>query len=90
MTFKALLAAKTDGKITTSVVEMNEQDLMPGDVTVAVDYSTVNYKRWPLPGARRSFASFPSFPVSISLEQLRHPPIPASQSETASSPTAGG
>src|SRR5438034_10917287 len=44
MTFKALLAAKTDGKITTSVVEMNEQDLMPGDVTVAVDYSTVNYK----------------------------------------------
>ena len=44
MTFKALLAAKTDGKITTSVVEMKEQDLMPGDVTVAVDYSTVNYK----------------------------------------------
>src|SRR5213595_2383328 len=44
MTFKALLAAKTDGKITTSVVEMNEQDLMPGDVTIAVDYSTVNDK----------------------------------------------
>src|SRR3954464_3717493 len=44
MTFKALLAAKTDGKITTSIVDMNERDLMPGDVTVAVDYSTVNYK----------------------------------------------
>ncbi|MBI5317897.1 MDR family oxidoreductase [Bradyrhizobium sp.] len=44
MTFKALLAAKTGEKISTSVVEMNEQDLMPGDVTVAVDYSTVNYK----------------------------------------------
>lgn len=44
MTFKALLAAKTGEKISTSVVEMKEQDLMPGDVTVAVDYSTVNYK----------------------------------------------
>src|SRR5205823_6042445 len=44
MTFKALLAAKADGKITTSVVEMSEQDLMPGDVAVAIDYSTVNYK----------------------------------------------
>ena len=44
MTFKALLAAKTGEKISTSVVEMNEQDLMPGDVTIAVDYSTVNYK----------------------------------------------
>ena len=43
MTFKALLAAKTDEIISTSVVEMNEQDLMPGDVMVAVDYSTVNY-----------------------------------------------
>src|SRR5437764_12073300 len=44
MAFKALLAAKAGEKISTSVVEMNEQDLMPGDVTVAVDYSTVNYK----------------------------------------------
>ncbi|QOZ51529.1 MDR family oxidoreductase [Bradyrhizobium sp. CCBAU 53338] len=44
MTFKALLAAKTGETISTSVVDMNEQDLMPGDVTVAVEYSTVNYK----------------------------------------------
>ena len=44
MTFKALLAAKTGEAISTRVVEMNEQDLMPGDVTIAVDYSTVNYK----------------------------------------------
>jgi len=44
MTFKALLAAKTDKTISASVVEMSEQDLMPGDVTIAVDYSTVNYK----------------------------------------------
>jgi acrylyl-CoA reductase (NADPH) len=44
MTFKALLAEKTGDKISTKVVEMNEQDLMPGDVSIAVDYSTVNYK----------------------------------------------
>lgn len=44
MTFKALLAKKTDGIISTSMVEMNERDLMPGDVTIAVDYSTVNFK----------------------------------------------
>ena len=44
MTFKALLAEKTGKAISTRVVEMNEQDLMPGDVTIAVDYSTVNYK----------------------------------------------
>src|SRR4029077_3775040 len=42
--FKALLAQKTVEKISTSVVEMDEQQLMPGDVSVAVDYSTVNYK----------------------------------------------
>ncbi len=44
MTFNALLATKTGEKISASVVKMAEQDLMPGDVTVTVDYSTVNFK----------------------------------------------
>jgi acrylyl-CoA reductase (NADPH) len=44
MTFQALLATKTSEKVSTSVVTLNEQDLTPGDVMVAVDYSTVNYK----------------------------------------------
>ncbi len=44
MTFQALLATKTGDKVSTSVVKLSEQDLMLGDVTVAVDYSTVNYK----------------------------------------------
>jgi len=43
MTFRALLATKTGKTISTSVVEVNEDDLMSGDVTIAVDYSTVNY-----------------------------------------------
>jgi len=44
MTFKALLATKNTDAITTGIVELTEQDLMPGDVTIAVEYSTVNYK----------------------------------------------
>ena len=44
MSFKALLASKSGTTISTSVVEMDEQELMPGDVSIAVDYSTVNYK----------------------------------------------
>lgn len=44
MTFNALLANQTSEMIATTVVQFNEDDLMPGDVTVAVDYSTVNYK----------------------------------------------
>lgn len=44
MTFQALLATKTGERVSTSVVRLNDQDLMPGDVMVAVDYSTVNYK----------------------------------------------
>jgi acrylyl-CoA reductase (NADPH) len=44
MTFKALLVTKTGDKNSASVVDMTEHDLMPGDVSVTVDYSTVNYK----------------------------------------------
>lgn len=44
MTFKALLATQAGETISTNLVEMDEQALMPGNVTVNVDYSTVNYK----------------------------------------------
>ena len=44
MTFQALLATKTGDKVSASVVTLNEQELMSGDVLVAVDYSTLNYK----------------------------------------------
>lgn len=43
--FKALLVEKDeDGKTSASVTEVSEDQLPEGDVTVAVDYSTVNYK----------------------------------------------
>lgn len=44
MTFKALLTTKAGDVVSTALVDFDEADLMPGDVTVAVDYSTVNYK----------------------------------------------
>jgi hypothetical protein len=44
MTFKALLATKHSDSMSTSLVELEEEALMSGDVTFAVDYSTVNYK----------------------------------------------
>jgi acrylyl-CoA reductase (NADPH) len=44
MTFKALLTTKTGDVIATDLINFDEAKLMPGDVTVAIDYSTVNYK----------------------------------------------
>lgn len=44
MTFRALWATKTDGKQSVALVDLEDDQLMAGDVTVAVDYSTVNYK----------------------------------------------
>ena len=43
--FKALLVEKDDeGKTHASVQDLSEDRLPEGDVTVAVEYSTVNYK----------------------------------------------
>jgi acrylyl-CoA reductase (NADPH) len=79
MTFNALLAAKTGEKISTSVVEMNEQDLMPGDVTVAVDYSTVNYKDALAISGRteviRQFPLIPGIDLAGTVEASSYPGI---------------
>jgi acrylyl-CoA reductase (NADPH) len=42
--FKALLATKTDAGQTVAMSELGEADLMPGDVTVKVSHTTLNYK----------------------------------------------
>jgi len=44
MSFRALVTTKTGETISTNLADMSERDLMPGDVTVSVEYSTVNYK----------------------------------------------
>src|SRR5579875_2654903 len=41
---KALLLTEAEGKVSAVVTRIPESDLPPGEVTVAVEYSTLNYK----------------------------------------------
>jgi acrylyl-CoA reductase (NADPH) len=43
-TFKAIVIDKAEGGQTVRLTDFDEKDLMEGDVTVAVEWSTVNYK----------------------------------------------
>ncbi|WP_439604949.1 alcohol dehydrogenase catalytic domain-containing protein, partial [Shinella sp.] len=45
MTFQALLVEKgADGAVSASIQDLEDSRLPAGDVTVAVEYSTLNYK----------------------------------------------
>jgi acrylyl-CoA reductase (NADPH) len=43
-TFKAIVIDKTESGQTVALTDFDEKDLMDGDVTVRVEYSTINYK----------------------------------------------
>jgi acrylyl-CoA reductase (NADPH) len=43
-TFKALILTQEDGKTVSSIRELSEADLPDGDVLLAVEYSSLNYK----------------------------------------------
>jgi acrylyl-CoA reductase (NADPH) len=43
-TFKAIVIEKADGGTKAALTDFDEANLMDGDVTVAVEYSTLNYK----------------------------------------------
>ena len=43
-TFKAIRVSKTEGGQEARLVDLTDADLMDGDVTVRVEYSTINYK----------------------------------------------
>ena len=43
-TFKAIVVEKSDGGQTVGLTDFDEANLMDGDVTVRVEWSTVNYK----------------------------------------------
>lgn len=77
MSFKALLATRSDDSITAGVVDLTEQDLMPGDVTVAVEYSTVNYKDALALSGRspviRTFPLIPGIDLAGLVETSSHP-----------------
>lgn len=42
--FRALIVDKTDAGVTALIRRLTDADLMPGDVDVRVEYSTLNYK----------------------------------------------
>lgn len=44
MSFKAILLEEADGKVSASIKTLDDASLPEGDVTVAVEYSTLNYK----------------------------------------------
>jgi acrylyl-CoA reductase (NADPH) len=44
VTFKAIVVDKTDAGQTVRLADFDAKELMDGDVTVAVEYSTLNYK----------------------------------------------
>lgn len=77
MTFKALLSTKSGEAISTALVEFSEADLMPGDVTVAIDYSTVNYKDAAAISGRapviRQFPLIPGIDFAGVVETSSHP-----------------
>jgi len=77
MSFNALLATKTGDAITAGVVPLTEQDLMPGDVTIAVEYSTVNYKDALALSGRspviRTFPLIPGIDLAGVVESSSHP-----------------
>jgi acrylyl-CoA reductase (NADPH) len=76
--FKAILLRKdADSKQTAEDVELTPDDLMPGDVTVAVSHSTVNYKdglaltgRAPI---ARKFPMIPGIDLAGTVEDSSHP-----------------
>src|SRR5260221_14772456 len=41
---KALVLREAEGKVTAAIEQVAESALPPGEVTVAVEYSTLNYK----------------------------------------------
>ena len=75
--FKAILLRKDGDKQTADDVELTPDDLMPGDVTVAVSHSTVNYKdglaltgRAPI---ARKYPMIPGIDFAGTVEESSHP-----------------
>ena len=61
--FKALMLEEKDGKVTSSIHQVDEAKLPDGDVTVAVSHSTLNYKDGLiLTGQGRLVRAYPHIP----------------------------
>lgn len=63
MTFSAIRVTKNSDAQAAAIAELAESELMPGDVTVQVEYSTVNYKdALAITGAIPFMKTFPLIP----------------------------
>ncbi len=75
--FKALVLEESDGKVSSAIEELDESRLPDGDVTVAVDYSTLNYKDgMVLNGLGRLVRTYPHVPgvdFAGTVESSGHP-----------------
>ncbi|MET0210802.1 MAG: MDR family oxidoreductase [Burkholderiaceae bacterium] len=61
--FKAVQVVQTESKLATQLVQMTDDGLDPGDVTIAVDYSAINYKDGlAISGAGNIIKRFPMVP----------------------------
>lgn len=75
-TFKGVQVKHADGKLEARVEELTDADLDPGDVTVQVDYSTVNYKDGlgitGLGGFIKRFPMIPGIDLAGTVESSSH------------------
>ena len=89
MTFRALLATKTGEDMSVNLVDLEDADLMPGDVTVRVDYSTVNYKDLAAVSGRgnviKQFPLIPGIDLAGTVETSSYPGIEVGEKVVANS-----
>ncbi len=75
--FKALVLNESDGAVSAEITELDEAELPEGDVTVATDYSTLNYKDGMIVnGIGRLVRHYPHVPgvdLAGTVETSRHP-----------------
>jgi len=75
--FKAVMLAKQDAAFHASVTQVDEKDLPEGDVTLRIDYSTINYKDGlAITNASpvvRKFPMVPGIDGAGVVEESRHP-----------------
>ena len=76
-TFKAILIRKADGEQSVGLADFDENDLMEGNVTVRIDWSTVNYKDGLAVTGRgpvvRRFPMIPGIDFAGMVEASQHP-----------------
>lgn len=76
-TFQGVLVTQHEGKLTAALAEMGDADLDPGDVTVAVEFSAVNYKDGlaitGLGGFIKRFPMVPGIDLAGTVQASSHP-----------------